>query len=125
MPVDLTYFSGAKYEPANFSSAIYIRSYLGVKPKIKYSAYYIANPILYANFSTLRYVDNARSWEQAIAGGRLKYMCAEELSLIKLVNVKEASRVPIPIMVPAVACIAFFALLITCYFRLKRRQTMQ
>ena len=122
IPVDLTYFSGAYFNVANQSSLIYIKSPLGIRPKIKYSAYFIANPIIYANFSTLRYVDDARAWEQAMIDGRLKYTCTEELEVLNSINMRSVRRVPIPWEIPVALCIVFLAILFGMYFKLKRER---
>jgi len=119
-PVDLTYFSGAYFDFVDQSSLVYIRSPLGVKPKIEYSAYFIANPIIYANFSTLRYVDDARAWEQAMAEGKLKYVCTEELEVLSVVDMGNIHRVPIPWEIPAALCVIFLVILLSTYFKLKR-----
>lgn len=117
LPIDLTYFSGARLELAHNGTVGYIKSPLGLISRIKFSAYFIANPIIYANFSSLKYVDEARSWEKAIAEGRIKYIGTEELTIL-------ISRVSIPIEIPLILTCIFLALLLLTYLKFKTKKLL-
>lgn len=116
IPVDTTYFSGAVIEKVS-SSLCYIKSPGGLEPKITSSAYFIANPILYANYTSLKYVEEARAWEEAMREGRIKVICIEELEAL-------SARVPLPIEVPLILSVIFVVVLLFIYFSLKRRQRL-
>jgi len=114
IPVDTTYFSGAVVEEAS-GGLCYIKSPEGLDPKITSSAYFIASPIIYANYATLKYVEEARAWERAVKEGRVKVVCVEELEVLYI-------KVPIPIELPLILSLAFVVALLLIYFRLKRRE---
>jgi hypothetical protein len=116
IPVDTTYFSGAVIEKVS-SGLCYIKSPGGLEPKITSSAYFIANPILYANYTSLKYVEEARAWEEAMREGRIKVICIEELEAL-------SARVPLPIEVPLILSVIFVVVLLFIYFSLKRRQRL-
>ncbi|MCS7140360.1 MAG: transglutaminase-like domain-containing protein [Nitrososphaerota archaeon] len=118
VPLDLTYFMGASIFPAD-EMLVYIKSPLGVELKMRYSAYFITNPIIYANFSTLRYVYDVRAWENAVAAGKVKYICEEELKVLSMMTPGE---VFIPWGVLALLGIITISLLLSMYFVLKRKK---
>ncbi|MEM2025727.1 MAG: transglutaminase domain-containing protein, partial [Desulfurococcaceae archaeon] len=121
IPVDLTYFNDAQLTSKTGEPLVYIKSPGGVKAKIEGAALLTVRPLIYANYSSLRYVDDVRAWEKAIAEGRLRYLQSEELKLMAYGGI---SRLPIPLSVPLAACAAFTALLLVVYLRLKiKRKT--
>jgi hypothetical protein len=117
IPVDTTYFNGAVIERAS-DSLCYIKSPRGLEPKITSSAYFVASPIVYANYTSLKYVEEARAWEEAVKEGRIKVVCVEELE-----GLSAPARVPLPIGVPLILSIIFVVALLFIYFSLKRRQS--
>ncbi|MEM4576938.1 MAG: transglutaminase domain-containing protein [Candidatus Nezhaarchaeales archaeon] len=117
LPVDLTYFSGARLELAYNGTVGYIKSPLGLISRIRFSAYFIANPIIYANFSSLKYVDEARCWEKAMVEGRIKYIGTEELVAL-------ISRVSIPIEIPLILACIFLVLVLLTYFKFKAKKVI-
>jgi len=118
VPVDTTYFGGAliKRVPGGLC---YIRSPEGLDPKITSSAYFIANPIIYANFTSLKHVEEARAWELAVKEGRVKIVYIEELEVSSV-------EVPIPIEVPFILGLVLVIPLLSLYFnfRSRRRQDL-
>jgi transglutaminase-like putative cysteine protease len=114
IPVDTTYFDGAVIERAS-NGLCYVKSPRGLEPKVTSSAYFIASPIIYANYTSLKYVEEVRVWEEAVKEGRVKVVCVEELEGL-------TARVPLPIEVPLILSAIFVAVLLFVYFRLKRRQ---
>ncbi|MEM1624547.1 MAG: transglutaminase-like domain-containing protein [Candidatus Nezhaarchaeales archaeon] len=116
MPVDLTYFNGAKVELMPGGLA-YIRSPTGLAPRIVSSAYFEANPIIYANITTLDYVSWVRAWENAIAEGRVRYMLTEELVVLD-------DSFLIPIEVPLILGSVLVLTLFITYLQFKRRKCL-
>jgi len=114
IPVDTTYFDGAVIEEAP-SGLCYIKSSGGLDPKIVSSAYFIASPIIYANYTSLKYVEETRAWELAVREGRIKVVYVEELEFL-------SAGAPIPVEIPLISSLVFVVLLLSLYFRLKRRQ---
>jgi len=114
IPVDTTYFNGAVVERAP-GGLCYIKSPQGLDPKIISSAYFIANPIIYANYTSLKYVEEVRAWEGAVKEGRIKVICDEELEVLY-------AKVPIPTEVPLILGIVFVVALLLIYLSLKRRE---
>lgn len=117
VPVDLTYFDNAKIERKPGGLA-YIKSPLGLAPRIVSSAYFKANPIIYANITSLNYVGEARAWETAIAEGKIKYVHTEELEVLA------GNRLPVPIEVPLILVGVFILTLFITYLQLKRRKRL-
>jgi len=114
IPVDTTYFNDAVVERAP-GGLCYIKSPEGLDPKIISSAYFVANPILYANYTSLKYVEEARAWERAVKEGRIKVICDEELEI-------SYAKVPIPTEVPLILGLVFVVALLLIYLNLKRRE---
>lgn len=117
IPVDTTYFSGTVIEKVS-SGLCYIKSPGGLEPKITSSAYFVASPIVYANYTSLKYVEEARAWEETVKEGRIKVVCTEELEGLSV-----STRVPLPIEVPLILSAIFIATLLFIYFSLKKRQS--
>ncbi|RLF22308.1 MAG: hypothetical protein DRJ68_01730 [Thermoprotei archaeon] len=116
VPLDLTYFAGAQYVWSDNMSLVYIKCPSGLIPRIEESAYYITQPVIYANYSTLNYVENSRLWEEAISKGQLKYICIEELSALGL-----GHKVELPIETPLAACLALLVSVLAAYVKLRGR----
>ncbi len=114
IPVDTTYFDGAVFEGAP-GGLCYIKSPAGLDPKITSSAYFIASPIIYANYESLKCVEEARAWELAIKEGRIKVVYIEELEALSI-------STPIQIELPLILSLVFVASLLSIHFGLKRRK---
>ncbi|MEM0217310.1 MAG: transglutaminase-like domain-containing protein [Candidatus Nezhaarchaeales archaeon] len=116
VPVDIVYFDGAKMEfmPGGL---VFIKSPLGLAPRIVSSAYFKANPIIYANITTLDYIREVRSLENAIAEGRIKYILIEELSTLNY-------RSPLPIEEPLILGGVLILVLLIIFLHFKRRKRL-